>query len=87
MRFGSKSQILAGVAKPSERIEDARPLLIRLRVREGERPVVLWIVDCCAKDGDKTVAVTIGQRLQHHRIDDRVYRRGRRDTDCKRSRR
>ena len=54
MRLAREGQVLAGVAEPSERIEDAGPLLIGLRVPEGERPVVLGIVDRCAEDARRT---------------------------------
>ena len=84
MRFAREGQVLAREAEPSKRVEDARPRLVRLRVFQGQRPVVLGIVDCCTEDGDEPVAVAIRQRLQHHRVDDGVYRRSRSDACCKR---
>jgi hypothetical protein len=40
------------------------------------------IVDLCAEDRDEPFAVTIRQRLQHHCVDDGVYRRGGSDAGC-----
>ena len=87
MRLTREDQVLAGVAEPSERIEDAGPLLIRLCVLERERPVVHGIVDLCAEDDDEPVAVTIRQWFQHHRVDDGVDRCGGSDARCEGSRR
>lgn len=55
MRLALEGQVLAGVAEPSERVEDARLLLIRLRVPEEERSVVFGVTDRCAEDGDEAV--------------------------------
>ena len=56
MRLAREGQVLAGAAKPSERVEDARPFPIRLRIPQGQRSVVLRIVGGGAEEVDQHLA-------------------------------